>query len=163
MIFFLNVKKQNCNTSVDQRNQCPELLSLNEENYHGIKHYHFMTTNILSFRKDFTADHQQKCVTTIRQNRLSIAEESSEWLSVNELQSSVLSYCFRRPETNWAELNLWTTPCGAIPKRYQITLTDLFLDCVQLVEWPPDLNSNSWVFSHFQKTSKYTSFSPAPD
>ncbi len=44
-----------------------------------------------------------------------------------------------------------TTPCGAIPKRYQITLTDLFLDCAQLVEWPPDLNSNSWVFSHFQK------------
>ncbi len=57
----------------------------------------------------------------------------------------------------------WTTPCGAIPKRYQITLTDLFLDCAQLVEWPPDLNSNSWVFSHFQKTSKDTSFSPAPD
>ncbi len=54
-------------------------------------------------------------------------------------------------------------PCGAIPKRYQITLTDLFLDCAQLVEWPPDLNSNSWVFSHFQKTSKATSFSPAPD
>ncbi len=24
--------------------------------------------------------------------------------------------------------------CGAIPKRYQITLTDLFLDCAQLVE-----------------------------
>ncbi len=48
----------------------------------------------------------------------------------------------------------WMTPCGAIPKRYQITLTDLFLDCAQLVEWPPDLNSNSWVFSHFQKTSK---------
>ncbi len=57
----------------------------------------------------------------------------------------------------------WTTSCGAIPKRYQITLTDLFLDCAQLVEWPPDLNSNSWVFSHFQKTSKDTSFSPAPD
>ncbi len=57
----------------------------------------------------------------------------------------------------------WTTPCGAIPKRYQITLTDLFLDCAQLVEWPPDLNSNSWVFSPFQKTSKDTSFSPAPD
>ncbi len=57
----------------------------------------------------------------------------------------------------------WTTSCGAIPKRYQITLTDLFLDCVQLVEWPPDLNSNSWVFSHFQKTSKDTSFSPSPD
>ncbi len=57
----------------------------------------------------------------------------------------------------------WTTPCGAIPKRYQITLTDLFLDCAQLVEWPPDLNSNSWVFSHFQKTSKDTCFSPAPD
>ncbi len=53
----------------------------------------------------------------------------------------------------------WTTSCGAIPKRYQITLTDLFLDCAQLVEWPPDLNSNS----HFQKTSKDTSFSPAPD
>ncbi len=34
----------------------------------------------------------------------------------------------------------WTTPCGAIPKRYQITLTDLFLDCAQLVEWPPDLS-----------------------
>ncbi len=29
--------------------------------------------------------------------------------------------------------------------------------------WTPDLNSNSWVFSHFQKTSKDTSFSPAPD
>ncbi len=29
-----------------------------------------------------------------------------------------------------------------------------FLDCAQLMEWPPDLNSNSWVFSHFQKTSK---------
>ncbi len=57
----------------------------------------------------------------------------------------------------------WTTSCGAIPKRYQITLTDLYLDCAQLVEWPPDLNSNSWVFSHFQKTSKDTSFSPAPD
>ncbi len=57
----------------------------------------------------------------------------------------------------------WTTPCGAIPKRYQITLTDLFMDCAQLVEWPPDLNSNSWVFSHVQKTSKDTSFSPAPD
>ncbi len=28
----------------------------------------------------------------------------------------------------------------------------------RLVEWPPDLNSNSWVFSHFQKTSKDTSF-----
>ncbi len=56
----------------------------------------------------------------------------------------------------------WTTPCGAIPKRYQITLTDLFLDCAQLVE-SPDLNSNSWVFSHFQKTSKDTSFSPAPN
>ncbi len=50
----------------------------------------------------------------------------------------------------------WTTPCGAIPKRHQITLTDLFLDCAQLVEWPPDLNSNSWVFSYFQKTSKNT-------
>ncbi len=48
----------------------------------------------------------------------------------------------------------WTTHCGAIPKRYQITLTDLFLDCAQLVEWPPNLNSNSWVFSHFQITSK---------
>ncbi len=57
----------------------------------------------------------------------------------------------------------WTTSCGAIPKRYQITLTDLYLDCAQLVEWPPNLNSNSWVFSHFQKTSKDTSFSPAPD
>ncbi len=60
-------------------------------------------------------------------------------------------------------LRKWTTPCVAIPKRYQITLTDLFLDCAQLVEWPSDLNSNSWVFSHFQKTSKKTSFSPAPD
>ncbi len=48
-------------------------------------------------------------------------------------------------------------------RGYQITLTDLFLDCAQLVEWPPDLNSNSWVFSHFQKTSKDTSFSPALD
>ncbi len=48
-------------------------------------------------------------------------------------------------------------------RGYQITLTDLFLDCAQLVEWPPYLNSNSWVFSHFQKTSKDTSFSPAPD
>ncbi len=57
----------------------------------------------------------------------------------------------------------WTTSCGAIPKRYQITLTDLYLDCAQLVEWPPNLNSNSWVFSHFKKTSKDTSFSPAPD
>ncbi len=57
----------------------------------------------------------------------------------------------------------WTTSCGAIPKRYQITLTDLYLDCAQLVERPPNLNSNSWVFSHFQKTSKDTSFSPAPD
>ncbi len=57
----------------------------------------------------------------------------------------------------------WTTSCGAIPKRYQITLTDLFLDCAQLVEWPPNLNSNSWVFSHFQKTFKDASFSPAPD
>ncbi len=31
---------------------------------------------------------------------------------------------------------------------------DLFLDCSQLLEWPPYLNSNSWVFGHFQKTSK---------
>ncbi len=31
-------------------------------------------------------------------------------------------------------------------------------------EWPPDLNSNSWVFSHFQKKHLKTSFSsPAPD
>ncbi len=56
----------------------------------------------------------------------------------------------------------WTMPCGAVPKRYQITLNELFLDCAQLVEWPPDINSNSGVFSHFQKPLK-TSFSPAPD
>ncbi len=30
----------------------------------------------------------------------------------------------------------WTTSCGAIPKRYQITLTDLFLDCAS---WWNDL------------------------
>ncbi len=48
----------------------------------------------------------------------------------------------------------WTTLCGAIPKRYQITLTDLFLDCAQLVEGPPDLNSNT----HFQKTTKDKDF-----
>ncbi len=41
----------------------------------------------------------------------------------------------------------WTTPCGAIPNRYQITLT------AQLVEWPPDLNLNSWVFTRFQKNN----------
>ncbi len=58
---------------------------------------------------------------------------------------------------------LWTMPSGAIPKGHKITLTDLFMDCSQLLEWPPYLNSNSWVFGHFQKTSKDTSFSPAPD
>ncbi len=36
------------------------------------------------------------------------------------------------------------------PKEEPITLTDLFLDCAQLVEGPSDLNSNS----HFQKTTK---------
>ncbi len=40
----------------------------------------------------------------------------------------------------------WMTPCGAIPKRYKITLTDLFLDCAQLVEWPLDLNSLKMCF-----------------
>ncbi len=49
----------------------------------------------------------------------------------------------------------WTTPCGAIPKRYQITLTDLVLDCAQRVEWPSDLiffastwptNTNTYLF-----------------
>ncbi len=96
------------------------------------------------------------------------------------IKFKVLMFAYKT-KTNWrctnipklASLNLcalqklvfckWTSPCGAIPKRYQITLTDLFLDCAQLVEWPPDLNSNRWVFSHFQKTSKDTSFSPAPD
>ncbi len=53
---------------------------------------------------------------------------------------------------------MWTTPCGAIPKRNQITLTDLFLDCAQLVEGPPDLNSNI-----FKKQLKTKTFSPAPD
>ncbi len=51
----------------------------------------------------------------------------------------------------------WTTPCGAIPNRYQITLT------AQLVEWPPDLNLNSWVFTRFQKTTKDKYFLAAPD
>ncbi len=40
----------------------------------------------------------------------------------------------------------WMTPCGAIPKRYKITLTDLFLDCAQLLEWPLDLNSLKMLF-----------------
>ncbi len=48
----------------------------------------------------------------------------------------------------------WTTSCGAIPKRYQIILTDLYLDCAQLVEWPPNLNSNSWVLAIFKKHLK---------
>ncbi len=51
----------------------------------------------------------------------------------------------------------WMRHCGVIPKRYQITCTDLFLDFAQLVEWPLDLNS------HFQKTTKDTYFSPASD
>ncbi len=57
----------------------------------------------------------------------------------------------------------WTTPCGAIPKRYQITLTDLFRDCAQLVEWPPDLNSNSWVLAIFKKHLKTHLFRQPPD
>ncbi len=40
----------------------------------------------------------------------------------------------------------WMTPCGAIPKRYKITLMDLFLDCAQLVEWPLDLSSLKMCF-----------------
>ncbi len=50
----------------------------------------------------------------------------------------------------------WTTPCGAIPKRYQITLTDLFLDCAQLVEWPPDLTAESLaIFKKHLKTHHF--------
>lgn len=57
----------------------------------------------------------------------------------------------------------WPTPRGAIPKRHEITLTDLFLDWSQLVESPAYLNSSSWDFSHCQKISKDTFFSSAPD
>ncbi len=51
-------------------------------------------------------------------------------------------------------LRKWTTPCGAIPKRVPNHSHGPFPGLCPAGGWPSDLNSNSWVFSHFQKTSK---------